>query len=220
MMKTPRPIALTAVALTTASCATATADEPRVPVPGPASLQSEVPADETVELRLANGEATIVAADIDHVEMSVRIRCPEDSSRCRKRAGEARLNSERSRGRTRFGLSKAPGSGAEVVFEIRVPTDRSLDVRMKYGALTIQNHADDLEVAMTAGAIDIARPENGVGRVKLAASVGESTLLTPEIAREGRRPLLVGSKVEWDGSGDDTVSARVRFGDIQLRLMP
>ncbi|MEM8983384.1 MAG: DUF4097 family beta strand repeat-containing protein [Pseudomonadota bacterium] len=212
---------LTAVSIALASlagCVSFGDEQERVAVPGPKPLTIEVPAGGTVALELANGDATVIAAPTNHVEISVAIRCPQDSTRCRERAAKASLNSKNSTNSARFELAGAPGSGSEVTTEVRVPEDRALDVRMKYGALRIDNHRADLNVRMTAGDIDITRPERGVGRVELKASVGDASLSSPKSEQEGRRPLLVGSTVEWDGTGDSTVTARLRFGDVDLSL--
>ncbi|MEM1263923.1 MAG: hypothetical protein AAGH76_16110 [Pseudomonadota bacterium] len=193
-------------------------EQSRVAVPGPKPLKIEVPAAGRVELVLANGDATVVAAAIDHVEVSVTVRCPQDSTRCRERAGNAKLTSINTTDSARFELAGSLGSGAEVTTRVRVPIDRALDVQMKYGALAIENHAGDLNVQMTAGDIDIKRPEHDIGAVDLRARFGDATLYNQAGAQEGRRPLLVGSTVEWVGDGRRSVAARIRFGDIDLSL--
>jgi len=201
-------------------CATWSGDTPRIAVPGPEPLQVDVPPGHSIVLELPAGEATVVAGAIDHVDIAVTVRCPDDSARCRKRASKAELVSTISSNRTGFSLDGSLGSGAEVVSQVRVPEDRVLEVRMKYGALTVQNHAADLDVRMTAGDVDIVSAESQTGAVELKASVGEASLRSDGGRAEGRRPLLVGSKVEWDGVGQNAVNARVRFGDVQLRLLP
>ncbi|MEO1575178.1 MAG: hypothetical protein AAFU65_09490 [Pseudomonadota bacterium] len=214
-----RTLTVVAVAALASGCISRPPDSVKVPVPGPAPLHTEVPASGIIELALPNGEATVSAAAIDHVEVAVEVRCATSSSRCRERAARATLVGIHRDQRMRFAMKDAPGSGAAMTFRIRVPYDRALDVRMKYGDLRIEDHADDLEVHMTAGAIELDLPEAAVGRVDLAASVGEAALSTESGHREGRRPLLVGSRVEWaDGAGASSVHARVRFGDIQLKL--
>ncbi|MEO1325949.1 MAG: hypothetical protein AAFV47_04675 [Pseudomonadota bacterium] len=201
-------------------CATWSGDTPRVAVPGPESLKVDVPLGHSIELELPTGEATVVAGAIDHVDIAVTVRCPEDSSRCRKKASRAELVSTISSDRTRFSLDGSLGSGAEVTSQVRVPEDRVLDVRMKYGTLTVQDHAADLDVRMTAGDVDIVSTESEIGAVELNASVGEASLRSNDGRADGRRPLLVGSKVEWYGVGQNAVNAHVRFGDVQLRLQP
>lgn len=199
-------------------CVTWSGDTPRVAVPGPEPLKVDVPPGHSIELELPTGEATVVSADIEHVDISVTVRCPEDSSRCRTKASRAELVSTISSERTRFSLDGSLGSGAEVTSQVRVPEDRVLDVRMKYGTLTVQDHAADLDVRMTAGDVDIVSAESEIGSVELKASVGEASLRSDDGRADGRRPLLVGSKVEWDGVGQSAVDARVRFGDVQLQL--
>ena len=200
-------------------CITQSSESSRVTVPGPAPLQAEVPRGGVIELALANGAATVTSAPIDHVEVGVEVRCSKRSARCRERASRARLVTSMRDGRVRFGLKNAPGKGASLSFRVRVPDDRALDVRMKYGDLQIAHHNQDINVQMTAGAIGIELPESAVGRVDLNARVGEAALSTDRGEREGRRPLLVGSRVQWaEGRGPHAVQARVRFGDIQLRL--
>lgn len=214
-----RTLFLLAAAALASGCVSRPSDSVKVKVPGPAPLLTEVPASGIIELALPNGEATVSAAAIDHVQVAVEIRCPTQSSRCRDRAARAKLVGIRHDQGMRFAMKDAPGSNAALAFEIRVPYDRGLDVRMKYGDLRIEDHADDLEVHMTAGAIELDLPEAAVARVDLAARVGEAALSTERGHREGRRPLLVGSRVEWnEGAGTSNVHARVRFGDIQLKL--
>ena len=203
-----------------AGCVSWSGNSPRVSVPGPEPLRVEVPQARTIELNLANGEATVVAASVDHVSVTVDIRCPESSTRCRDRASKVALTSGTTRDGVRFEFDGSLGSGAEVNTEVQVPVDRPLVVRMKYGELNIENLEQDLSVRMTAGDIDLSLPERSVGRAELGATFGESSARTDQGEQEGRRPLLVGSKIEWDGDGQNSVTGRVRFGDIQLVLTP
>lgn len=205
--------------LVLSGCVTQASDAPKVPVAGPSNLVAEVPASGTVELHLPSGEALIIADDVDYVEVAMNIRCPANSSRCRDRAAKTRLFVSDDDQRMLFGVTNAPGNSAEIELEVRVPRDRALNVRMKYGDLKIEGVENSVAVRMTAGAIELDVPEQSVGRVDLGATFGDASLSTQTAYQDGRRPTLVGSKVQWDeGVGAHAVQARVRFGDIQLNL--
>ncbi len=203
------------------ACTTNGPDAPKIGVTGPAPLRVDVDTGAMVILNLPNGEAVVTADDIDFAEAEIEVRCPADASRCADRAADLKWITERGNDELSLGLSRNPGKGANVIVRLRVPRDRPMRIAMKYGELRVRNHADALTARMTAGEIGIDAPAAAVRAVQLRASFGDASLNLPSEYVEGRRPVLVGAKVDWaEGPGVHPIDARVRFGDVQVSLTP
>jgi hypothetical protein len=119
-----------------------------------------------------------------------------------------------------LGLEGGATLNAEITVNVRVPQRNPLEVQMKYGALTIENARQPVKVEMKAGEVDITMPEEVVKSAFLRARFGDASLTVPENSISGRRPTLVGATVDWPhGRGLFPVSAKLRYGDVRLRLL-
>jgi len=141
-----------------------------------APLQFEIARDDILELDLPNGEVTVVGEAIGFAEAKMFISCPSDSQACRKQAAKANINSRHERGRTILSVASATGSGAQVRMTVRVPRDRPVSIKMKYGELSVTDMQSDVFARLKAGEVNIGVPSSAVGRVKLAARFGDASL--------------------------------------------
>ena len=214
-----RLLLLVPCALALGACATQAPSQSKVVVTGPAAISFELAETDSVRLHLPTGEAIVTARDIDYVEAQVEVRCPADSSSCVSVARNLAWSLTRAADSADLRLNRKRAKGMEVTVAVSVPRDRPLQVNMGYGDLRILNHAQNLAVTLKGGAIDIAMPQRAVRDVRLRARFGDAALTVPQASVEGRRPTLVGAKVDWpDGPGRHYVDARVRYGDVQVRL--
>ena len=176
---------------------------------------------DVLELTIPAGEVSVKGEDIASVSALARIRCPRDSRRCAEWAEDARLVSSRSGNRVRLGIDAKARMNASVKVTILVPRDSPLRIRMGYGELDAEGMEDDLSVRMKAGEVSIGMPRDAVEKVHLAARFGDASMYLGDRSLEGRRPLLVGAKVDWqEGTGQHSVDVDLRYGDVQLRLYP
>jgi len=161
-----------------------------------------------------------VAADVDYAELHLSAKCPADSSKCRNRVAKMAWTQQRNERRITLGLDGSPTLNSEITVNIRVPNRNALDVNMKYGSLSIEDAQHAVAVAMKAGDVSITMPYAAVKSAFLRARFGDASLSIPESAISGRRPTLVGATVDWPhGRGRYPVSAKLRYGDVRLRLL-
>ena len=185
------------------------------------TLEIAVDPSDVLDLDIPAGEVSIRGEDIASVSALARIRCPRDSKRCAEWATDARLVSTRNGNRVRVAMNKKAKMNAAVKLTILVPKDSPLRIRMGYGELDAQGMEDDVSVEMKAGEVSIGMPRTAVEEVRLAARFGDASIYDGERALEGRRPTLVGARVDWlEGPGEHSVDVRLRYGDVQVELYP
>lgn len=220
MLDQIRRLAVITILAGLCGCVTQVSDAPKVAVPGPSPLSVEISAQDTIWLDLPNGEVSVVADDVDYAELHASVRCPADSRKCRDRAADMAFEVRRDGQRVILSTNRSTTLNSELVVNVRVPNRNALDVRMKYGSLSIENAEQPLAVNMKAGEVKITMPERAVKTAFLRARFGDASLTVPDSAISGRRPTLVGATVDWPhGRGRYPVSAKLRYGDVRLQLL-
>lgn len=201
-------------------CVTQVSNAPKMLVPSPSALSVEILPNEAIVLNMPNGEVSIVAAAVDYAEMHVEVRCPSGSSKCRKRVEKMAWKTNRGARHIELGLEGGATLNSEITVNVRIPQRNPLEVKMKYGSLTIENARQPVKVEMKAGDVDITMPEEAVKSAFLRARFGDASLTVPENSIAGKRSTLVGATVDWPhGRGRFPVSAKLRYGDVRLRLL-
>lgn len=215
-----RLLAIVTILAGLCGCVTHASDEPKVAVPGPSPLTVEIGAQEAIWLDLPNGEVSVVAANVRYAELHASLRCPTNSRKCRERAADIAFEVRRDERGVVLSTNRSATLDSEFVVNVRVPKPNALDIRMKYGSLSIENVEQPLAVNMKAGEVQITMPEKAVKSAFLRARFGDASLTVPDSAISGRRPTLVGATVDWPhGRGRFPVSAKLRYGDVRLRLL-
>ncbi len=181
-----------------------------------------VPADTHLYLDLPVGEVQIIGTDGDELRAQMDIECKSSSKRCAKRAEQATFTTEL-RGND-ITLAVTPGSmksykGGNVRITVEVPRSESLSIEFGAGELRVEDVDACVNVRMFAGEADLRLADTRIDTISLKTGMGESTLYVDDDSVEGRRPFLVGSKVNHSlGNGECSLAARLRFGELTARL--
>ena len=187
----------------------------------PSVVNIPIDADEMLELHVPAGEVAILGQTSQSVRATMSIRCPIDSRSCAEWAAGARLEAARERGRVHLGIDAPARFNAEVKLSVEVPSRNPLKIVMGYGELRAEGMERNVSIDMKAGDIDISMPRDAVDEVHLAARFGDASMRIGGRPLEGRRPWLVGAKVDWlEGRGDHDVNVRLRYGDVHVALYP
>ncbi len=207
--------ALAAAALATAAHAGSKARE--------ISRTFPIEAGQTLRLDLSVGEILIEGADIDKIEVELRIECRwGDDDDCARLLEKVDLESRTTARRQVLEIvsdSSWRKTKLEIEGEFRVPRGTSLEVDMGVGELTIEGVAADIAADLGVGELTIRIPAAAVGSVGLDAGVGEAKLHGAGAFIEGRRSMLVGSEVYWaEGEGEARVRADVGVGEATVYL--
>ncbi len=220
MARRPAPAGLLAVALLAGAAATARSDV----LLRSRTVEAPVAPDAVISLNIPVGEVEIIGGTGDRLEAMLEVSCRSAGGKCAERAERVDfLLSDSGDGGVSLAIepeAKNAYRDTSVVVRILVPPARTLDLEMGAGELTVDGVTACLRLRMFAGEADLSLPAGRVRSVSLDAGMGETNLyLRGDGEVEGRRPLLVGSKVAWDeGSGECDVEARLRFGEITLEL--
>lgn len=217
-MRTLR-LLLLPLALAAAGCVGVQPESEMIEVGPPSVVSVPIEGHETLHLHVPAGEVSVVGGDGNSVRATMAIRCPADSSRCAKWATEARLEAARGRDRVRLGVDAPARLNASLKLTVEVPSTNPLEIVMGYGELRAEGMERHVRVDMKAGDVDIAMPRDAVDEVHLAARFGDATMRLDGRPVEGRRPWLVGARLDWlDGDGAHDVNVRLRYGDVQVAL--
>jgi len=215
-----RYLAMTALTATLAGgCFSMPPDSELVDAGPERTLEVALDPTDTLDVDIPVGEVSIKGEDIASVSALVGIRCPRDSKRCAEWAADAQLVSSRSGNRVRVALNTKARFNAAVKVTMLVPKDSPLRVRMGYGELDVQGVENDVSLHLKAGEVTIGMPREAVHEAHLAARFGDASVYLGERSVDGRRPLLVGAKLDWlEGTGQHMVEGRVRYGNVELDL--
>ena len=206
----------------------------------------DVPVGELKQLELeANvGEVDIRAADVDKVEVRVRLE-PDDedwfgsAEELERRLADARLEHRASGDTLQLRLdyddSRRGDNDLEEHWQIRVPAHFGMNVELNVGSMHIEGtgggveaevNVGELDIAVTGGDIDaevnvgeldIQTTTDSPGEFDLETNIGEATLRI-DGERAGRNDGWLGNSVRHDAEGDDDVFARANVGEIRVEV--
>lgn len=199
---------------------------------------------ERLELEANVGEVDIRAADIDVVEVRVRLE-PGDgdwfdsADRLAKRLAEAKLeqeiDDEALRLRLDYDESRRGDENLEEHWEIRIPARLALDVELNVGQARLEGAAGGVDAEVNVGELEIDVPagsidaEVNVGEIDIRSATKspgefdlESNIGDARLAIDGR---TVGTTEGWlgrgvrhDADGDDNVNAHVNVGEVRVEI--
>jgi hypothetical protein len=181
-----------------------------------------VPENARLHIDIPVGELEIAGTEGDQLTATMNIACDEDADDCAERAGRAEFVQEID-GQDVY-LRVEPGgmnayTRTHMRVHIAVPAAETLEVEFGAGELRVRDVDACTSVRMFAGEAQIHADARRVGEVKLKAMFGEAILHTDAASQAGKRPLLVGARVDWDeGVGDCRLKARLRFGEVSAHL--
>jgi len=175
---------------------------------------------ERVELRLPVASVRIEPSADDRVHVDLEVRCSNDSERCRERAEELTLESNRDAATLRVrvdGMEGLYGLSLKLRGIIQVPNGKAIDVNLPVGELQIRNVTGDLDIDVGCGEVGIALREHDVQSVHMGVGVGEATFTVAGRHIEGEGWL--GQKVRWTaGSGVSRVAVTLGVGELGVKL--
>lgn len=217
-MRTPLPIATTALALSLALAAPGVADEQR----RVRSLNGDYATAgvERIELRMSPGTLKIEPSPDGRLRLELGVWCDIDNDRCDERAERLSLESER-KGNTLEvrveGLSGLSSLKLHIRGRILVPQGKALDVDFPAGELKIFGMRGDLHVDAGAGEVAIKLREADVRSVRVGVGIGEASLAVAGRSVEGSGWL--GQKVRWgEGTGPSRVVVSLGVGEVGVTL--
>ncbi|MEO0424132.1 MAG: hypothetical protein AAF184_17470 [Pseudomonadota bacterium] len=181
-----------------------------------------VPDGAHLRLDLPVGQVDVVGTDGDELRARMQIECKANKRRCAKRAERATLSTI-SNGNTLTLLASPEGmnayKGAQVRITVEVPRSETLEVEFGAGELDVRDVDACVSLRMFAGEADLHLAGERIDDISLKTGMGESALYVNSNAVNGKRPLLVGSKVVHAlGNGDCSLAARLRFGELTAHL--
>lgn len=206
----------------------------------------DVPAEDLDRLELdANvGEVEIRAADVDQVEVRVRLE-PGDgdwfgsTEELERRLADATLEHDVAGGVLSLALEYDDGFGddtdLEEHWEIRLPAAMALNVELNVGSMDIEGTGGgveaevnvgelgidvlegDIDAEVNVGELDIRTATDSPGEFDLETNIGEAKLRIDGRAA-GRLDGWLGNSVTHDAGGDDDVRARVNVGEVRVEV--
>ena len=100
-----------------------------------------------------------------------------------------------------------------------VPEDSPLTVRMYAGEARIEGDGQNLVVRLKFGDVEVRLPLAATHSVLADANIGDAEVFTAIGDPDPSRPLMVGSKVQWDeGPGEADVVVKLGAGSISVHL--
>lgn len=179
---------------------------------------------QAVEIRFGVGEIDITASAAPEIRTELEVRCGDrlSAALCDKYRDRLRLESRRRRDRVEVrlvGLPRWKLRKLHLEGSITVPASSPLGVRIGVGDVEIRTAGQDLAVAMGIGDLTVHAPERQVGGVEIATRIGDATLTDGRSRREGKRRLLLGSRLRWhDGLGAGEITLALKIGDAAVVL--
>lgn len=183
-----------------------------------------VPPNKALEVSFKVGELDIEARPVPDARLEVRAGCKEvPQETCQRQVAKLRLKTRELDDRVRVeltGLSRRDMKRLDVEANVIVPRRVPLYVRMGIGDLDIHAGPEDLVVGMSIGDLTVHAPSDGIGSVGISTRIGDASLRTSaDPTMDGKRRMLLGSKVRWDhGPGDSRIEVRLGIGDAKVRL--
>lgn len=190
-------------------------DSAALPVQGARLLTLEVPV----------GEVTVTAGDVDRVEARLEVRCDRGSRRCREKAADIRLRSQRSGDDLSMEVIGFPrhngGKSLHADVEITVPRALAVRIEMGVGELEVRGVEGDVDVELGVGEVRVLVPESAVAEVTVDVGVGEANLRPRPKGTRSSRFLFLGNEIDWDGgSGRSSISVELGVGEADVELVP
>ncbi len=174
----------------------------------------------SVRIEFDAGELRIEAVPGSKLRANVEASCRHDDDECLERAERVRLAGS-FEGQTFVlrvqGVPKLSHRGLELGAVFQVPRDLPLDVKMGAGDLEIRDLAEDVDVELGVGEVNLHLRNGDVGSVRMHVGVGDATLRQDGHTVEGSGWL--GKKLHWTGgSGDGRVTVELGVGDAEVTL--
>ncbi|HEX6928741.1 MAG TPA: hypothetical protein VF267_05805 [Gammaproteobacteria bacterium] len=204
-----------------------------------------VPAEDVERLQLESkvGQVVVRGADIDVVEVRARLEPGDDEDwwghgdDLRERLEKATLEQELDGETLRLKLDYDDSGDAdfEEHWEVRVPARLALDLDMNVGEVRVEDTAGGVESEVNVGSLDIDVREgdvtanvnvgevvirnatDGEGAIELESNIGD-VRLSIDGESAGRTEGWLGSKVVFEGDGEDDVNAGVNVGEIRVDI--
>lgn len=208
-------------------------------------FSADVPAADLklVELEGNVGQVTIEAADIDTVEIRVRLEPDEDDDwfgkgdKLERRLAEATLERDVDGGVLRLDLDydESGDSDLEETWEIRLPAELALELELNVGQVDIDGTrggvdaelnvgemdidvlAGDIDATVNVGELDIRSATKSEGEFDLESNIGEARL-SIDGDDAGSKEGWLGKSVQHDAGGDDDVTAKVNVGEVRVDI--
>ncbi|HEX7048029.1 MAG TPA: hypothetical protein VF275_10725 [Gammaproteobacteria bacterium] len=205
----------------------------------------DVPADDIqrVELDGNVGEIDIRAADIDAIEVRVRLEPGDDdwfdADTLEKRLADAELQHEIDGDTLQLSLDYEDGFGddadLEEHWEVRVPARMALNVELNVGRTGIEGTAGgveaqvnvgeldidvkggDIDAEVNVGEVDIRSTTESPGEFDLESNIGDARL-SIDGDNAGRNEGWLGMSVRHDAGGEDDVRARANVGEVRVDI--
>ncbi|HEX7029640.1 MAG TPA: hypothetical protein VF254_03520 [Gammaproteobacteria bacterium] len=205
----------------------------------------DVPAGEIsrVELDGNVGEIEIRAADVDAIEVRVRLEPGEDDwfdgDKLAERLEEAELLHDTDGDTLQLSLDYDDGFGddtdLEEHWEITLPARMALNVELNVGRAAIEGtsggveaevnvgeldidvQGGDIDASVNVGELDINSATESPGEFDLESNIGDARL-SIDGDDAGRNDGWLGMSVEHDAGGEDDVTARTNVGEIRVDI--
>jgi hypothetical protein len=100
---------------------------------------------------------------------------------------------------------------------VEVPRGVDLDVRTKYGEVTINGEFGNIDVDLNAGEIHLTVPRSAVREMNASVRVGEVHTDTGEL-HEDHEGLFPGRTRFYNSTGRSTVNVHTTFGEVHVTL--
>jgi len=93
-----------------------------------------------------------------------------------------------------------------------------VDTTVGVGEITVDVPAGTVRLKSSVGEVTVRHRAAEVGRVDLDTNVGDVSLRVEDEFIEPERSLFVGSRLTWDGKGDDDINVTVNIGEIDVSV--
>ena len=100
---------------------------------------------------------------------------------------------------------------------VEVPRGVDLDVRTKYGDVTLEGEFGNVDVDLTAGEIHLTVPRSAVRELYASVRVGEVHTDTGDL-HEDHEGLFPGRTRFYNAAGRSTINVHTTFGEVHVTL--
>ena len=100
---------------------------------------------------------------------------------------------------------------------VEVPRGVDLDIRTKYGDVTLDGDFGNVDVDLTAGEIHLTVPRSAVRQLNASVRVGEVHADTGEL-HEDHEGLFPGRTRFYNATGRSTINVHTTFGEVHVTL--
>jgi len=106
---------------------------------------------------------------------------------------------------------------SEYDMSVEVPRGVDLDIRTKYGDVTLEGDFGNVDVDLTAGEIHLTVPRSAVREMNASVRVGEVHTDTGEL-HEDHEGLFPGRTRFYNATGRSTINVHTTFGEVHVTL--